>query len=253
MYDELSVDYDRFVDWPGRLAVELPFIVGLLNEHHAAIVLDVASGTGMHAIALARQGFAMTGADISRGMVEQARANARTAGIWVRLEEAGFGNLASFFGSASFDAVLCLGNSLPHVLSRDDLDKTLLDFSACLKPHGVLLIQNRNFDAVIANHARWMEPQSYVEAGTEWVFQRFYDFDPDGLLSFNMITLKRPPGGKWTQDVVTSRMRPVLKFELLLSLHEAGFTHLKSYGDMTGSEYSHEKSPNLVVVGQKRS
>ncbi len=253
MYDELSVDYDRFVDWPSRLAVELPFIVALLKEHHVANVLDAASGTGMHAIALSRQGFDVTGADLSRGMVEQARANARSAGVWVRLEEAGFGNLSRFFSLGSFDAVLCLGNSLPHVLSRDDLDKTLVDFAACLKPHGVLLVQNRNFDAVIADHARWMEPQSYSEKGAEWVFQRFYDFDPDGLLSFNMITLKHPAGGKWTQDVVTSRMRPIMKFELLLCMHEAGFTHLKSYGDMTGQEYNHEKSPNLVVVGQKRS
>jgi hypothetical protein len=26
MYDSFSADYDRFVDWPGRLAAELPFI-----------------------------------------------------------------------------------------------------------------------------------------------------------------------------------------------------------------------------------
>ena len=25
MYDDFSADYDRFVDWPARLAVELPF------------------------------------------------------------------------------------------------------------------------------------------------------------------------------------------------------------------------------------
>jgi hypothetical protein len=26
MYDDFSADYDRFVDWPARLAAELPFI-----------------------------------------------------------------------------------------------------------------------------------------------------------------------------------------------------------------------------------
>ena len=26
MYDEFSADYDRFVDWPARLVIELPFI-----------------------------------------------------------------------------------------------------------------------------------------------------------------------------------------------------------------------------------
>ena len=26
MYDALSSDYDRFVDWPARLAAEMPFL-----------------------------------------------------------------------------------------------------------------------------------------------------------------------------------------------------------------------------------
>ncbi len=253
MYDTFSSDYDRFMDWPSRLAVELPFIEEQLKEYHAVDILDAASGTGMHAIALAQHGFNMTGADISQGMVDKSRTNARSAGIWVRLEKAGFGGLASFFGKITFDAILCLGNSLSHVLSHDDLDATLVDFADCLKPRGMLLIQNRNFDEVIANHTRWMEPQSHSEAGAEWIFQRFYDFDPDGLLTFNVVILTRREGGEWTQQVVTSRMRPLLKLELMLSLSEAGFTRLETYGDMKGAKYDHEKSPNLVIVGRKRA
>ena len=69
-------------------------------------------------------------------MVEQARLNAQEAGVQVRFEIAGFGELAHTFGAASFDALLCLGNSLPHLLSRNDLDKTLADFAATLKPGG---------------------------------------------------------------------------------------------------------------------
>ena len=137
MYDALSSDYDRFVDWQGRLAIELPFILEKLHEGNAKVVLDAATGTGMHAIALAQLGYQASGADISRGMVERARMNASSAGVQARFEIAGFGTLAQTFGSGSTDAVLCLGNSLPHLLSRPDLDQALVDFADCLKPGGL--------------------------------------------------------------------------------------------------------------------
>jgi glycine/sarcosine N-methyltransferase len=253
MYETLSSDYDRFIDWQSRLVVELPFIIDKLQECNAVRILDAATGTGMHAIALAQRGYQTSGADISHGMVDHARLNAQKAGVSTRFEISGFGNLKTTFGDEPFDAVLCLGNSLPHILSLEDLDKTLLDFSACLKPGGLLLIQNRNFDKVVSNHERWMEPQSHVENGNEWVFQRFYDFNPDGLLTFNMIILKRDVENKWTQKVISSRMRPILKVELLLSLSEAGFNCLTAFGDMTGAPYDHDKSPNLVIVARKHS
>jgi SAM-dependent methyltransferase len=252
MYETLSADYDRFVNWQNRLSIELPFIMEKLNKANVKRVLDAATGTGMHAIALAQQGYSTTGADLSRGMVEHARRNAQTAGVSVRLEVAGFGNLAATFGAGTYDGVLCLGNSLPHLLSRKDLDTALVDFASCLAPGGILLIQNRNFDAVIANHQRWMEPQSFSKDGEDWIFQRFYDFDTDGLLTFNMVILNRPPEGSWTQKIVSSRMRPILKFELLLSLSEAGFTRLSPFGDMSGTLYDHDHSPNLVVVARKQ-
>jgi hypothetical protein len=40
MYDDFSTDYDRFVDWNGRLAAEMPFIEGQLEAADAHRVLD---------------------------------------------------------------------------------------------------------------------------------------------------------------------------------------------------------------------
>jgi glycine/sarcosine N-methyltransferase len=253
MYDSLCSDYDRFVNWQNRLSFELPFIIKQLKQINAKSVLDAATGTGMHAIALAQLGYKATGADISTGMVQKARTNAISAGVQVQFELAGFGNLADAFGKHSFDIVLCLGNSLPHLLSRPELDTALLDFAACLKPGGLLLIQNRNFDAVLVHHERWMDPQSYSEAGAEWIFQRFYDFDPDGLLTFNMVTLKRENQGNWSQQVITSRLRPLLKDELVSALSAVGFESTISYGNMNGDPFDPESSGNLVVLSQMPS
>lgn len=251
MYDDFSEDYDRFVNWAGRLAYEMPFLeLRLAQVALGGAVLDSACGTGMHAIALAQNGYRTAGADLSPKMVECARENARQAGVTVRFEAAGFGELAPTFGTQSFDALLCLGNSLPHLLSEAEISRALGDFAACLRPGGMLIVQNRNFDAVVKRRERWMEPQSFRDGEREWLFLRFYDYDADGLISFNIVNLKRDEGQSWTQQVMTTRLRPLLQAETVRLLGNAGFHDTACYGDMSGAPFNPESSGNLIVVAR---
>jgi SAM-dependent methyltransferase len=251
MYDEFSSDYDRFVNWPGRLAVEMPFLEAQLRAVGAKRVLDAACGTGQHALALARSGHSMVGADLSPRMIERARANAQTQGVAAEFVAAGFGELRARVGGG-FDAVLCLGNSLPHLLSAADLAAALADFATCLRPGGLLLIQSRNFDRVLARCERWMEPQAHQEGEREWLFLRFYDFEPDGLLGFNVVTLQRQGGGDWTQHSIAARLWPQRRGELVAALESAGFVQVSAYGDMQGAPFDAGSSGNLVLTARIR-
>lgn len=253
MYDSFSSDYDRFVNWPSRLAYELPFIeeqLAMIGESPLRI-LDAACGTGMHAIALSRLGHTLSGADLSAPMIVRARQNAEQAGVQARFEPVGFGALTQTFGAGSFDALLCLGNSLPHVTSPGDLAGALQDFAAVLRPGGLLLVQNRNFDLVTASRARWMEPQSHRAGNQEWLFLRFYDYLPDGLIDFNILTLRRQAEGLWQQQVTSTKLRPILQAELTRALQSAGFSQVASYGDMTGAAFNPSSSDNLVVTARR--
>ncbi|HWR66861.1 MAG TPA: methyltransferase domain-containing protein [Bellilinea sp.] len=254
MYDQFSSNYDRFVNWQGRLAFEMPLLVRLLQplqiSGQVVRVLDAACGTGMHAIELTRRGFAASGADLSAGMIDQARSNSATAGLDTRFEAVGFGKLADTFGVASQDAVLCLGNSLPHALTAADRRTALTDFSACLRPGGILVTQNRNFDKVLAARERWMEPQSFTDSAGDWIFLRFYDYLPDGLINFNIITLQRAAAG-WQQTVTTTQLYPLRQAELLAGLAEAGFDAVQLFGSMDGSPYDPVTSDNLIVSATK--
>lgn len=268
MYDEFSADYDRFVDWPARLVIELPFIERQLQAAGVCRVLDVACGTGMHAIALAQRGYHVVGADLSVGMVERARANAANAGRDVRFEVAGFGHLAQAFalpnplpvegtgdvgrGYAPFDAVLCLGNSLPHLLTPEDLARALADLATIVRPGGLLLIQNRNFDGVLACQERWLEPQAHREDEREWIFLRFYDFGPDGALAFNVVTLRREGGSGWGQRVATAPLWPLRRRELASALEIAGFGEIACWGDMQGRPFDPHTSGNLIVSARRK-
>jgi glycine/sarcosine N-methyltransferase len=265
MYDSFSTDYDRFVNWPGRLAVEMPFLERQVQAVSTAgqqtRVLDAACGTGMHAIELARRGYAAAGADLSVGMVTRAQANAAAAGVDVHFATAGFTELASTFSRQfpeksrvlfPFDAVICLGNSLPHLLTAQELAAGLADFASCLRPGGLLLIQNRNFDAVLDRQERWMEPQSHRSGDTEWVFQRFYDFLPGGLLGFNIVTLRRKDGEGWQQQVTSGQLYPLRQAELTTALQSSNFYEITPYGSMAGEPFTPQTSPNLVIVARAK-
>jgi glycine/sarcosine N-methyltransferase len=250
MYDSFSSDYDRFVDWPARLKVELPFLEGQLRADGAHRVLDAACGTGQHAIALARLGFDATGADLSANMVARAKENARAADAPVDFKQAGFGELTRAFGDHSFDAIICLGNSLPHVLTPAALMASLRDFRECLRPGGLLIIQNRNFDSVLASRQRWMEPQAHREGQEEWLFMRFSDFEADGLLTFHVVTLHRRAGGAWGQSTVSTQLWPQTQAKLVRALTDAEFSTPTLYGDMGGAAFEPASSGNLVIVSR---
>lgn len=253
MYDAFSEDYDRFVNWESRLNFELPWLLQQLDSAHGRRVLDAACGTGIHVIALAQRGFQAAGADLSAPMVDHARENADHAGVSVQFVAAGFGQLVAAFPEP-FDVLLCLGNSLPHVLSEDELLTALRDFAACLRPGGLLILQNRNFDMVMADMERWMEPQGHREGDREWIFFRFYDYLPDGLIQFNILTLHRThPSAGWTQRVTSTRLRPLLRVPLTQALQAAGFEHVTAFGSMDGSSFQPGSSGNLIIVANKAS
>jgi glycine/sarcosine N-methyltransferase len=247
LYDALAADYDRFVNWQGRLDHELPFFDRLFAGQGIERVLDAACGTGHHAIALAQRGYQVVGADLSAAMVERARENAAGAGLDIRFVVAGLGQLAAL--GEAFNAVLCLGNSLPHLLTAAAVDGALADFAAVLRPGGLLVIQNRNFDRVWAGQERFMPPQSHRDDEDEWLFVRFYDFHQE-TVTFHMIRLRRTEEG-WAQDVEATDLRPIFHEDLAAALVAAGFGNVAFYGGYDGSAFEPAQSGDLIAVARK--
>jgi hypothetical protein len=166
------------------------------------------------------------------------------AGVDVRFRVAGFGALAGL--DQEYDAVLCLGNSLPHLLSAEELELALADFAAVLRPGGLLIIQNRNFDRVWSHRERFMPPQTARDGDEEWLFVRFYDYHPE-TITFNMITLHRQ-GETWTQSVEATELRPIFRDDLSETLAQAGFGRIECFGGYDASTFDPDESGDLLVV-----
>ena len=257
-YDALAPMFDVMTDWDARLAAEGPFLAALLEEAGARRVLDAACGSGGHAIWLARQGYAVAGADVSPGMIALAREKAAAAGVDVPFVIAPLSNLqpptSNLQPPTPFDAVLCLGNSLPHLLTQADLIIALRGMAAMLRPGGVLVLQNLNYDLRWQRQPRWFMAQGGELDGQEVLVWRFADYDvPAGRIAFH-IALFRKGAPDWRVEVHTTPQRPLFRDDLLAALAEAGFVAAQAYGQMAvGCEsFDPARSGDLVVVAQKR-
>jgi glycine/sarcosine N-methyltransferase len=253
-YDALGDEYDVMVSWEDRLRREEPFFRGVFVERGVRSVLDAACGTGRHAVAFARWGCSRAaGADLSPAMIERAREHAREAGVDVAWAVAGFGGLAAAFpeGIGSFDAVTCLGNSLPHLLDDATLGAALADMARMLRPGGLLVVQDRNYDRVMARRERFMPIAARGQPGDETLFLRITDFLGADRLRFTVVTL-RSSGGTWSCSARSTPLRGIEQEALLGALAEAGFAAVECFGSYGREPFDPIGASDLVAVAVKR-
>ncbi|XP_008557367.1 glycine N-methyltransferase-like [Microplitis demolitor] len=161
--DGIAADvWDTIVgDKKQRTQVYKDFLMGLLREKGCKRILDVACGTGIDSAMLIEEGFQVVSVDASDKMLKYAlkdrwdRRKEPGFDDWV-IEEANWLTLTKDIGHLignGFDAVICLGNSFSHILDtygdQREQKQVLKNFKMCIKPGGFLLIDHRNYDAIL--------------------------------------------------------------------------------------------------------
>jgi glycine/sarcosine N-methyltransferase len=246
-YDLLSPDFDLMVSRDKRLKNEAPFFKKLFEENKVKKILDLACGTGHHSIFFAKSGYGVTGVDLSEKMLQIARKNAKGVS-GVRFVKGGFLDVYPKLKD-KFDAVICLGNSLPHLLSKKDLKKTLRNIYNLLNPGGILVLQNRNYDKILKKKIRFMAPNFTERDGEKIVFFRILDFLKDNVV-FNLVTFRQKEG-KWSFQTKSTLLRPILRKEIENLLSGQGFKKQKFYGDYCFSPFRSMISEDLIVFVSK--
>lgn len=243
-YDRLSEDYDVMTGLEKRFVHERPFFNLFVQKFDVQTALDVGAGTGFHSLLLAQLGVEVTAVDISQKMLDRVRQHAKEMHLEVRTVRSTFQELSDRL-RGTYDAVLCMGNSLPHLLTSQDLRQALRNFNEILNPEGVLFLQQLNYDRILAQR----EPiQSVKEVGTT-TFIRFYEYHTQSVM-FNILKLKRVEG-KITHELDSVRLRPIVKKEMENVLREAAFTHIQAHGSIALDDFEEERSKDLVVLARK--
>jgi len=246
-YDELGEGYQQMIDWDARLGREGPHLKKIFEKHGVGSVLDVACGTGQHAIEFARWGLRSVGCDISAEMLRLARRNANEAGVAADFFEAGLTEIDKKVGARRFDAVLCIGNSLPHLLTQRELDRAMRSIKKTLAPGGVFISQVRNYERILRDNLRFMPPTSTEYGGGECVFFRMLDIHGPRSIDFHIVRLIRE-SGKWKHKIQTTRLRPITREHLNRALGRAGFKKIRHYADYALTRFGINKTLDLITI-----
>jgi len=143
LYETLAPLYDSLFPIDPRAAAFLASLVPAGGRRPC--VLDAGCATGGHALDLAELGWTAVGIDSEAAMISLAlAAGASRGGGRASFYEADMLSLADRFAGRSFDLVLCLGNTLPHLLGAA-ASSFLAQAHALLAPGGALVLQTLNF------------------------------------------------------------------------------------------------------------
>ncbi len=244
-YENIADGYDEMTRFRARLKSEKAVMKEWMERYPMQSALDAACGSGLHSILLAKLGVRVTGADISAGMLEQARRNAAAEKAEVRFIHSPMQQLKQTAGE-KYDAVFCMGNSLPHLTDEKSLAETLHGFAGLLSPDGVVILQLLNYTRILAGRQRIIG----VNRSGEREFIRFYDF-LDKTIRFNILSVDWRYE-KATPHLSSTELYPYRKNELEQALREKGLTVQEIFGDMKFSNFDEASSPNLVLVAGKK-
>ncbi len=135
------------------------------------LLIDLACGTGTHAIRLARTRVRVIGIDRSEAMLRQARAKACEAGVPVDFVCA---DMRAFDVERPADAVTCLYASMNHLAAALDLESVFGCACAHLRPGGVLVF---DVNTRAGFEALWRAPAT--DRGPGLVVNRTYEVEDE--------------------------------------------------------------------------
>jgi SAM-dependent methyltransferase len=115
-----------------------------------ARVLDCAAGTGPLAVGLALRGFEVAASDASDAMIARTRALADRRGVALDARVCAWEALARQGWEEAFDAVFCVGNSLPHAAGSAARRAALARMAGVLRDGGHLAVTSRNWERLRA-------------------------------------------------------------------------------------------------------
>jgi 2-polyprenyl-3-methyl-5-hydroxy-6-metoxy-1,4-benzoquinol methylase len=218
-----------------RVAQALESLLALRPESR---VLDVGCGNGRYSLALAADGFAVTGIDTSRVLLSRARRLAARHGLDVTWQLADMRQL-DFHGT--FDACIVI-SSLGFFESDAENEAAMARIVESLRPGGRVFVRLLN-GVYAAGHFR---PADTEQIGHHTIScSRQLKARPAAIVE--TIEVSGPKGCRAYDRY--QRLFATWDVEQLLS--RAGAAVTAFYGDYDRTPFDHEESPDLIAVAER--
>jgi SAM-dependent methyltransferase len=202
-------------------------------------VLELACGSGRLTIPIAQSGIEIIGADLSKPMLDMARAKARRADVDVQFLEA---DMRRFELPGKFAAIFIPGNSLLHLFTPEDLKQCFACVRRHLAPHGRLVFDISKWDLGLLTRDAGRYPALTVN---EITIEETAAYDAAQQIRQVVWYLSAPGAADFR--VIEYRLRVIFPQELLLLLDAAGFRLETRYGEFTREPFE-SSSPRQVCI-----
>lgn len=237
IFDSFAADYDHLLaDWKNDLIEQGRQLDGLIRKYATAPVhsiLDCTCGIGTQCIGLAKLGYQTTGTDISPKSVERAKVEASRFEVDIQFAVADMRTLETTIQD-SFDCVISCDNSLPALLTDEDVKAGLGQMYKRLKPSGLSIISIRNYETLFAEKKTFHPRQVHESPKGRRVVFDLWEYPTEDIVVFNVFYLQEGPGG-W--EVTTRKMvyRAIYSENLVAMLTKAGFRDVQIVREMNGN------------------
>jgi SAM-dependent methyltransferase len=238
--------YEALIDWPKRMANEGPFYHRLFEAARVKSVLDVACGTGHHAEMFHSWGLRVEGADLSAAMIDLCRARLGESRD-LRWVARSFDRPSEPPGS--FDAVICVGNSLSLVDDAQMIDRAVGAMLESARPGGLCVIHVLNVWSVQEGPILWQKHRRVRLSGREYILLK--GIRRHGSRAWvEIVDLSGEQGDPslWSESVSFAGLEASRLTEIART---AGALTVEVHGSYSGAPYQREKSTDIILVCRK--
>ncbi len=221
---------------------QINFLNKTFQDYNASTILDVACGTGAYSRAFAKNGYKVIGVDFEEKMIEVAKRKAALENIKdsLNFNQGDMRKIPNY--PNPFDAIVCMGNSLPHLTLNEDIDFFLIGCKKNLRrKQGLLIIQTVNYNRILKYNVK--ELPTIVNKEKDLTFIRKYSTRKDGLINFDTV-LKVKEGSEVESRVV---LRPLVKKDLEDFLRRNHFKNVKFFGSFDGDPWNENTMATIIV------
>jgi SAM-dependent methyltransferase len=217
---------------------EVAQLLGLLELQPHAAVLDMPCGPGRHLIHLAARELRVTGVDLTRSYLDEARERLSGAGLSAELIHA---DMRELLRPASFDAILHLYSSFGYFDDpRDDL-RLLRNMRENLRADGSAVLELAVLDGVALDSA-----QEHVLQNGSSIIESASRRDQNGVLVRDWEASEPGASGMRQRWQAKHRLYRVSELEQLL--RSAGFNSIRVFGGFDGGCFVADGGYAVVVA-----
>lgn len=201
-------------------------------------LLDVGAGTGNMALSLASKGFMVIATEPEEMMAKEIRRKGISGHVHLKVYTKTMEQINEF--TETFDGIYCIGNTLAHLNSLEEISQFLHQSYQHLSEEGILIIQMVNFEKVLHNQD-FSFPK--IEKNT-FTFERRYELKDENILFTTILTTNKESISN------TISLFPATATQMIPLLNNCGFRDIAQYGNYEFGSYS-INSPALILVAKK--